>query len=70
MAFVCRSRQEIRSGLLGMGLALTSSELESVMHAFDSDGRGIRYTDVRYRMHPALQSVTISTLLPAVLRGH
>ena len=34
------SRSEITEGLLGMRIALTSSELESVIRAFDRDGKG------------------------------
>ena len=33
-------RAEIRRGLLGMRIALTSSELDSVIHAFDKSGTG------------------------------
>ena len=33
-------RSEIRRGLLGMRIALTSSELDSVIHAFDTTGKG------------------------------
>ena len=39
-------RAEIRRGLLGMRIALTSSELDSVINAFDKSGTGtINYMD-------------------------